>query len=212
MGTRGCFGVRINRKDKISYNQYDSYPSGLGCGIARDIVVARTVDPAFVQWKELAGKLILVKEDGKKPTPQQIKQLKEYADLGVGEQSYDDWYCLLRNLQGELAKTLEAGYCLDSKGFLRNSLFCEWAYVVNLDSMVLEVYRGFQDAPHRSGRYARRKLPKDEYCSKQYYPVALVKTFPLAEITPEQLKTFYEELQETEEAAYEAKKLAGADG
>lgn len=30
MGTRGIYGFRKNKKDKTSYNHYDSYPSCLG--------------------------------------------------------------------------------------------------------------------------------------------------------------------------------------
>ena len=30
MGTRGAFGVIIGEKEKIGYNQFDSYPEGKG--------------------------------------------------------------------------------------------------------------------------------------------------------------------------------------
>ena len=30
MSTRGVYGFRKNNTDKITYNHYDSYPSGLG--------------------------------------------------------------------------------------------------------------------------------------------------------------------------------------
>lgn len=30
MGTRGTYGYRKNKQDKLMYNHYDSYPEGLG--------------------------------------------------------------------------------------------------------------------------------------------------------------------------------------
>ena len=30
MGTRGAYGFRINDKDKVTYNHFDSYPDGFG--------------------------------------------------------------------------------------------------------------------------------------------------------------------------------------
>jgi hypothetical protein len=49
---------------------------------------------------------------------------------------------------------------IDSKGFLSDSLFCEWAYIINLDKEVLEVYEGFQEEESDNrfkGDYAKEK-------------------------------------------------------
>lgn len=83
--------------------------------------------------------------------------------------------------------TLDAGVMIDSAGFLADSLFCEWAYVINLDDCVLEVYRGFQSEPHSKGRYAAPSgcsvyyLPARDGCSV-YHPVALVASLPLDDL------------------------------
>lgn len=67
--------------------------------------------------------------------------------------------------------------CNNSWEFAKDSLFCEWAYVVDLDADTLEVYRGFQEAPHTDGRWA------SEEPAKGYFPCRLVRTLPLAGLT-----------------------------
>jgi hypothetical protein len=60
--------------------------------------------------------------------------------------------------------------------FIKDSLMCEWAYIVNLDTNKLEVYKGFQDKPHEKGRYASTAHREG------YYPCALVAEFPLGRL------------------------------
>lgn len=70
---------------------------------------------------------------------------------------YEDWYCLLRNTQGDLRhyhKGIE--HMIDSQEFLADSLFCEWAYIMNLDDQQFEVYRGFNKNPNARGRMLKR--------------------------------------------------------
>ena len=68
-------------------------------------------------------------------------------------------------------------------------MFCEWAYLVNLDDQTLEVYQGFQDKPHNKGRFAPVEVTLDKVIEgpedgddRTYYPIALVKTYPFAGI------------------------------
>src|SRR2546429_2502797 len=55
-----------------------------------------------------------------------------------------------RDTQGSIEKMLACGYILDRHDFPLDSLFCEWAYMVDLDLCVFEVYQGFQSETHRS--------------------------------------------------------------
>jgi hypothetical protein len=181
MGTRGCFGVRIDGEDKVTYNHFDSYPDCLGKAIVEQVGEAD-----LAMWAEQARALKPVLE-GDKPTPEEIEQLKGNADLGVSGQSFEDWYCLLRNLQGDLRGILNTGVFIDSHDFLSDSLFCEWAYIVNLDEGTLEVYRGFQQEPHTEGRYAGDPI-EAPHRTNDYYPVALFGTFPLGEVTKENME------------------------
>jgi hypothetical protein len=66
----------------------------------------------------------------------------------------------------------------DSSDFPADSLFCEWAYVFDIDNMKLEVYKGFQTKPHTKGRFAATTAQRDSSASGEtYYPVKLTKVF-----------------------------------
>jgi len=174
MGTRGAFGVYVNDETKVSYNHFDSYPEGLGVSILGELkTMLETWGEANLKAKAIA--LRLVDEHGI-PCQGDIDEYIKFANITVGNQTYSDWYCLLRDLQGDLTMTLQVGVMIDSKNFLEDSLFCEWAYIVNLDSRELEVYQGFQDKPHTKGRYATIPTFKN-ISGSTYYPVALIATY-----------------------------------
>ena len=63
--------------------------------------------------------------------------------------------------------------------FLYDSLFCEYAYIINLDECVLEFYKGFNKNPKANGRYANNTIYRDE---NSYYGVALIDTIPLKDL------------------------------
>ena len=184
MGTRGALGFRIDGKDKIAYNHFDSYPSGLGAAVAKFLVKAASTRAGLARLQAKARLLQAIPKDSK-PTPEDIKRCAKYTDLGVSNQSTDDWYCLLRNAQGNPAAMLQVQKYEDSASFMLDSLFCEYAYIINLDENVLEFYRGFQDLPHDKGRYAKdlsmmnAKLAENR---STYFPVALLRTFRLNRI------------------------------
>lgn len=187
MGTRGAYGFRINGTDHIAYNNMDSYPGSLGTDV---LTQCR-------KWAARPGKLEAVREaaaslkpiqEGSKPTPEQIKKCKKYAKAATSGDPDDAWYFLLRGAQGNLAAMLKLGFYINSAAFLKDSLFCEWAYIVNLDDGVLEVYRGFQHKRHNRGRYGRLR----EDSKAEYWGVALIKTYPLARLPSK--TAFVEEL------------------
>lgn len=69
---------------------------------------------------------------------------------------------------------------LDEHNFLIDSLFCEFAYLINLDSNKLEVYVGFNLNPNAPGRYAKNTIYKNE--EKVYYGVKLVEELDLNDL------------------------------
>jgi len=179
MSTRGTIGFRLKGKDKITYNHFNSYPESLGCKMF-DFVRNTSND----KLKEIACEIILVNQD-EAVTPEQRAEVRKASmvsgvqiiDTTVSEQSEEDWYCVLRNTQGNLAvyRDSDLKYMINSNDFMHDSLFCEWAYVINCDDKTLEIYEGFNSNKDAAGRYACRKRQTDsEYCG-----VKLVVSFPL---------------------------------
>ena len=153
MGTRGLFGFRKNGQDKAVYNHYDSYVEGLGKDFLSFILLNReALDGFFEKIHEINPRT--------SPSPEVIDYCKEmgWYNGSVSEQSPQDWYCLLYGLQG----LKEWQRCIDLKKdvfienyihFIKDSLFCEYAYIYDIDTHTLEFYKGFQTEPDEKNRY-----------------------------------------------------------
>lgn len=163
MGTRGAMIFVIDGEEKVCYNHWDSYPDGLGVKMLKWL---REAVADLPKLKAQARELKMVDENTN-PSAEEIAKLAHLswnkaehggdADLRPGQQ----WYDLLHQTQGEPAMVLEAGYNADGHDFVYDSLFCEWAYVVDLDADVFEVYRGFQTAEVTAGRWAGKQREQD---------------------------------------------------
>lgn len=200
MSTRGTLGVIHNEREIAAYNHSDSYPDWLG---VKTLAFLREAD--LEDLRQRAEKVTIV-SDETPPTPKQIEQLHRYANMHVGgpvsgtPEENASWYQLLRETQGDLDAMLAAGYIEDGSDFPLDSLFCEWAYIVNLDDEVLEVYKGFQAEPHDKGRYAKRAPEGEPSASgRTYYPVALVATFPLNDLPSDEQFLSHPGLKEEDE-------------
>lgn len=167
MGTRGLYGFRKNGEDKLTYNHWDSYPDCLG-----DTMVRFCKETSIEELNEIFDRIVLVNE-GDKPTKAQILECAEYYNGSVSNQSIEDWYCLLREAQGN-PDVYKHGlkYMIDNKNFIKDSLFCEYAYIINLDDNYLEFYVGFQTKPNIDNRYGTEK-------DGNYYPCRMAKCYPL---------------------------------
>ena len=195
MGTRGLYGFRKNGVDKTTYNHYDSYPSWLG----RKVVEFCKLH-SVKEMNTIFDKIVMVNRDVT-PTEKQIEECIKngYADFGVSSGKETDWYCLLRNCQGDLeclAKAKDNAYMENNSEFIKDSLFCEYAYIINLDDEVLEFWEGFQKVSQEGNRYG---IEPDG----NYYPCKLSLTFPLNEIEDVDKIVKMMELGENAEDIYE---------
>ena len=163
MGTRGAYGFHKGGRDKITYNHFDSYPTGLGADVVEFIQNHTDED-----MNEIFDRIVMVRSNGV-PSAEQIKECFRFYRPSVSMNTPEDWYSLLRATRGDLeiyAKGLR--YMIDNATFLKDSLFCEWGYVINLDKGVLEVYRGFQKAPSKNRYY-------NPFGKDGYYNCALIR-------------------------------------
>lgn len=174
MGTRGLFGFRKNGIDKTMYNHFDSYPSYLGLHVA-EFCAGTTIS----EMNRICDAIEMVSV-GSTPSMREIKFCVNHGltDLEVSSRSANDWYCLLRRMQGnpQLLKSVvqSAGkaYMIDDSSFIKDSLWCEYAYIINLDAGVLEFWKGFQQVPDYTNRYGSDQ-------NSGYYPCKLELEIPL---------------------------------
>lgn len=170
MGTRGLFGFRKDGIDKVNYVHWDSYPEGLGYGfitLLKHLIGTEKLDGWF-------DKIICVDENTA-PTEEQINYCKEmgWVNLKVSSQSVEDWYCLTHELQEpeqweQPCKADKEIFIKNANNFIYDSLYCENAYIYDLDKKQLEFYIGFQKVPDAENHYGTQ--PDND----GYYPCKLV--------------------------------------
>lgn len=178
MGTRGLIGLK---KDSIYYgyyNHFDSYPEGLGQQVVSFLKGLENND--LVTLSKNVGLMDYYDPDA---TPSQYlkEKYKKFSNLNVSSRSLDEWYCLLREIQGvdTLTHILSGELRHAEKNamsFIKDSLFCEYAYIVNLDACTLELYRGFQGVPDEGNIFGT------ENNGSNYFPCKLAGSFPLDDI------------------------------
>ena len=198
MGTRGLMAFAHDGEVKGAYNHFDSYPSGLGHEIAQFVagLPQNEIDQDGIQYADLKNKflrLVSVSED-EKPTEDQKLALLKYYNSRVSTGSDDEWYALLRDTQGDPQAFLDAGFYIDGIEFAKDSLFCEWAYVIDLDNEVVEVYKGFQTKPHAEGRFAGGTGNEAYPGSSKYFPVKLIRTVTFEELA--KVPNYFEQHEE----------------
>lgn len=186
MSTRGAWGFVLDGQEKIVYNHSDSYPDGLGMTLATWLVSVLREPDGLARLREQVRALAPVPDA--EPDATVIARLAKFHDPSVGGSSGDSWYKLLRRTQGDPAATLEAGLFEDGSDFPTDSLFCEYAYVIDLDADEsvgrFEVYEGFQMAPPERGRWAGHAPGREpvQPGATTYYPVELVASYPLPDV------------------------------
>jgi len=178
MSTRGLLGIVVNGEEKLSYNHYDSYPGGLGLDTLRAL-------RDHIASKNMA----LVKQEAV-----QVNAIYGGID-DVEPHDYQGRVIPPDELEGDLVLFLVNGMmAATTSQWPRDSLFCEWGYIADFDAGTFEVYRGFQKSEHKAGRFAG---PAN---GNGYYPIALLKSWPLSKLPSDDefTKAFEDPEEETD--------------
>lgn len=178
MATRGLYGFRRYGIDKITYNHNDSHPEQLGLTVLEFCAYT-----PIKEMEKIYDRIILVDENHI-PTHDMIEQCMwaNYVNTNVGKGCVTDWYCLLREAQGSLdrfkidLKYDRPLYMLDYHEFIKDSTCCEYAYIINLDTLQLEFWLGFQKTASVGNRYGTRSDMLG------WFPCKLVLEIPLQDI------------------------------
>ncbi len=194
MGTRGAVGFRHNQKDYITYNHYDSYPTCAGVGVIMTIIKQKLFDDKYRQQAiEKLESLQLINSE-KTFEPEELENIRNNIEaLGLENNTFDptrfgngkvDAYYVLNPIQRHINAYIHPKhtipYMIDSHEFMANSLYCEWAYIINFDTNSLEIYEGFNKNKNAAGRYAgkQRERERNYEPKEQFYGVSLIGEIP----------------------------------
>ena len=169
MSTRGLVAVFYKGKYRIAQRQWcDAYPKKPGCGVAILEFLQRWDRDKFCRnllrtW--------LVDDVDALPDP----SVEEFQGMDALVAVAD------------LAEDTPDLVFMSSLEFAANSLFCEWAYVIDLDTNTFEVYFGLNPLPvPHAQRFAElpvRMLYKQQYeDQKQYFQVQFLRKWYLRKL------------------------------
>ncbi len=118
MGTQGAIGYIIGKSKKIMHNQYDS--NYLWSKLIRELYIIFNCYDSYDHIKDRFEKL---NNCNKCPTQEDKDNLELFTNLGVSEQSLDDWYCLTHKCQGSFTNILKSGYMLNNGNMNNGFIF-----------------------------------------------------------------------------------------
>ena len=185
MGTRNLTIVFMDGQYRVAqYGQWDGYPEGQGLTclrFIRDQMNEKDFREALSYIKYIdADKLQRMwldygmDADGSIP----VKNADRFRQT-FPEFSRDTGAEILSMIQNN---EITSNCLEDSLTFAADSLFCEWAYVVDFDKRTFEVYKGFNKIPlEKSDRFyfLRGYESGDMYSGRRYHGVKLAKEFSL---------------------------------
>ena len=149
MSTRGSFILRKDGQDKEVIIYYDAYPSHAG---TQAVALAKTAN------LELLYELLVDEE-----------QCTDVADAYQAAFSYYEFLRVLARCER---------IAFSHKGdFIRDSLYCEYAYVIDLDRGELLFFEGRKTVPQDGNPYG--VIPMEGAQGTKYYPCHLKARFSL---------------------------------
>ena len=210
MGTSGLVGFAYKGALKVRYNNMDSYPSELGQHVVdfcknMESLKKETGSTGWAVLKDNVQALELV-DPSKTPTALQVDDCKARGFFdGTVNSGKEEWYNLLRNTQGadglERVFEGELPYWTDDSEFAKESMYCEFAYVLDLDNMTLDVFKGYQTEPQEGNPFGTEPH-QDVYDNGQkgevWYPVRCLASYPLGKIPANWAEVFEEESESAE--------------
>lgn len=177
MGTRNLTCVFSKGEYKVAqYGQWDGYPEGqgataleflLGGGnidalkakLPRCRFVDNEVDKEFIESYDRNAPVWSSDPDNR--TPEQKRWWSTYMTRDLGA-------LILESISNSEDGEILLGGNVDFAG----SSSCEWAYVIDLDAEIFEIFKGFNEGPS-VGRFS------DFESDSSYPPVSLVKSYDL---------------------------------
>lgn len=168
MGTRNLIAVQFNGEYKIAqYGQWDGYPEGQGATVLNFLKKVN-----MEEFKQaVSGCHYLTNDELKKRNVPNWQEI--YPEL-----SRDAGADILNLVLFEGKRQLK-----NSIDFAEDGLFCEWAYIIDLDRMKFEIYKGFNREPlSKDDRFYYDKIPDNGY-----YPVSKIQEYDISALPEEEV-------------------------
>lgn len=198
MGTRNLTCIYLDGEYKVAqYGQWDGYPEGQGLTcleflrsmdeekFRKELMERQFAPDGYIQGVYAAYGA----HDGMISVTNADKLENRFPEFS-------------RNTAANILNLIMEGkvgpYLQDEIRFAADSLFCEWAYVIDLDKRTFEVYEGFNQEPLTEDDrffFLEEKSYKEHRGEDQYHPVKLVKSWVFDELPTEEefLNAFKEE-------------------
>ena len=186
MGTRNLTCVYLDGEYKVAqYGQWDGYPEGQGVDCL-NFLRYKMVEKKF---REELRKRRFAPEEYVKGIYDAFGAKDGFISLDNANKINQAFPQFSRDTAAVILKMImddEIGdYLQNSLDFAADSLFCEWAYVIDLDKRTFEVYEGFNKEPLTEDDrffFLEEKSYKEHRGVDQYHPVKLVKSWSLDEL------------------------------
>lgn len=159
MGTRGAVGWIAGGRAVAHYRHLDSYPTEGGKAFAADVIA---MTDRWLYWRRRAEGAMSVKDSAK------ITEV-ETSCFGVASSWLgQEWYEVMHQHQGSIKRHIEfgpRGVALDNIEFLKDSMSCEWGYLLHFEKALALVFKGANKVQKDEAPYDFCRSPYGYQCS-----------------------------------------------
>ncbi len=184
MNDQGLIGFRFREQDKLAYNRSGSAPDKLGLQILHELRSVQSWDKVEDRVRDL----IAIPESRPLDESSSLAETelrRHFPDLEY-KSAPKNFHQLYQPLQGSLRPYLDSKltFMPDASDFIYDSLHCDWAYITNLDSGLLEVWKGSQLEPDSEDNRVVEEPNRYGHEADQmgYYPCAMVRDYDLQDL------------------------------
>lgn len=168
MGTRNLTIVRDENLLFGQYGQWDGYPRGNGLEVLK-FLKSQMLEGQFRQ----AFKRVVVASPARL---EELEQMGEAVTKDTHPQFFRDLGTGILDFIADTEGPIEVHNQID---FAADSLFCEWAYMVDLVERKLRCFKGFNQTPLAEGDFFYFLMEKSvkSHRTNSYYPIKEIAQF-----------------------------------
>lgn len=180
MGTRGLILVKHKKQYKVAqYCQFDMYLRGQGNSILKFLSIKENRKALKKNLKHC----VFVEPDSPHPEDCPYSHLIKDNEEKGGSLHRTTAAKVLEIIRDNVTDTPVLLY--DDFYFIYDSLFCEYAYVIDFDSKTFEIYIGGNETPlGKRDRFYTEEMPKTS--NENYKACKLLKSYKLKELPSEE--------------------------